>query len=70
MNRRCVIFAGLPVAPELCVKILARKTSSLRRTPAGKTARALGFFFLRWRWGLRTAPARKGRTCCAFRQKG
>ena len=58
MNRRCVIFAGCPW-PRSCVKILARKTSSLRRTPAGKRrghwafpALALGDFD--------TAPAPEG----------
>ena len=59
MNRRCVIFAGLPVAPELCEDI-GPQDIIITADAGWKTARALGFFPALALGDFDTAPAPEG----------
>ena len=59
MNRRCVIFAGLPVAPELCEDI-GPQDIIITADAGWKTARAMGFFPALALGDFDTAPAPEG----------
>ena len=59
MNRRCVIFAGLPVAPELCEDI-GPQDIIITADAGWKTARALGFSPALALGDFDTAPAPEG----------